>query len=165
MKAKHPARALLRDASPAQAPVPGNAPGLELAGAWRARRSWLVPTDRAGVETRLYADFGPFRGFRLKTAELDAAERLARLWREAQAGLERPRGLRTAGGGPEPTAEEEALAALAWREYGAALEAIRRRCGPQVLMATRAAVIDHAGSDPAAAQAGLAALAEFWGLV
>lgn len=156
------ARSAASAAGAAASPTP---PHFELEGAWARRRSWLVPTQRAGVQTRLYADPGPLHGVRLEDRQLEAAALLAQIWREAQAGLERPRGLRTHGPGGEPTAEEEALAAVAWKGYGAALEAVRARCGTLAVIAVRAAVIEHAACDQARALAGLAALADHWGLL
>lgn len=128
------------------------------------RRLVQMPTEQAGIYCRQVIEPGPLQGLRLEQRQLDAAQELTRLWREALPGRAQP--MAYAGGGRSGrhlSPEEERVAGQAARDYRAALDAVQWQCGVRGVIALETALIyreraHHAGLLPGA----LGALADHW---
>lgn len=134
--------------------------------AMERRRSYMVPSDRAGVEYRQMAEPGPLAGLRLDQRQYDAAAELARLWRDALPGMAMPMGYGNGGRAGERhlTPEEAAAARDAYRGYNEAVDAVQWACGLRHVIALRATVIHHEPRDAWRVREALQVLADHWRL-
>jgi hypothetical protein len=132
-----------------------------------ARRMVEMPTDTAGVTCRQVIEQGPLHGLRLDQRQADAAAQLAQLWRDALPGRVRAGGYGAGGHHSRAlTAEEEAEAGQAAREYRAALDACQWATGVRGVIAVEQAVVYHErGHYAAHLLPALSALADHFGLL
>ncbi|MDO9712439.1 hypothetical protein [Paracraurococcus lichenis] len=131
-----------------------------------ARRGQLVPADVAGTEYLRTRLDGPLAGLSLSPRQREAAAILADLWRDALPAAEMPGsyGGGSQGGQRELSHDQYLAAAVAWRDYRAALELLRRVCGDAVERAVRLAVVHREPALGWRVARGLSVLADEWRL-